>query len=463
MRRLALAATLLACLVTAPAEAATLVDRGGRLIYTAQGAAPVSVSFSYGQFGTVTVIPQPSNGDPVTATGCTTSTDTFISFSCPGVTAITATGGSGDDTFYTGDLVVPFTADGGAGDDQLEGGSAADTLSGGAGDDYLYGETGDTVAGGPGTDHAFYTPPADRLGPVNITLDGVADDGVEGDRVNFAADIEEIESDARYEYSDTPLATYGPVTIVGTASANRLTGSSGPDTITGGGGIDVLEGMAGDDTLLARDGLADRVHCGPGNDTAVVDPIDQVSDTCEVVRVAAGETAPIPVAAPDDTPPRISWRPGSPLGILADDDHGIAQVQWFDDDRLICTATTAPFDCDYRPRFDDVGANTITAIATDGAGQTASVVTTRTVERFKPLAISLRVKRTGRRYVATGSVTLPSGVPCSGTVAVGTRTGKLSRACTFRIAVPRHAKYVATYRGTDAIASVHSKAVRSRA
>ena len=73
MRRLAITAALLASAVTAPAEAATLVNSGGRLTYTASGAAPVSVSFDYGQKGTVTVIPQPSDGDPVTVTGCSPS------------------------------------------------------------------------------------------------------------------------------------------------------------------------------------------------------------------------------------------------------------------------------------------------------------------------------------------------------------------------------------------------------
>jgi hypothetical protein len=185
-----------------------------------------------------------------------------------------------------------------------------------------------------------------------------------------------------------------------------------------------------------------------------VDQFDQVSDTCEVVQVAG--------ANPDDAPPRIAWRPGSALGVVAEDDRGVASVQWLDDDRVICTDTAAPFDCDFRPRIEDVGVNTLTAIATDSAGQTAGVWITRMVERFKPVAVSLRVKRSGRRYVASGTVTLPPGVPCSGTVAVGKRTGKLTRTCSFRIVVPRTARYVANYLGTDAIAPQRSKAVRAR-
>jgi hypothetical protein len=463
MRRLAIAAALLACAVTtAEAQAATLVNSGGRLTYTASGSAPVSVSFSYGGAFGLSVIPQDTNRDPVTVTGCTTAYDTFVMYTCEGVTAVSFTGGSGDDTVWTSELSVPLVADGGAGDDQLEGGKAADSLSGGAGDDYLSGETGDTVGGGPGVDSAYYAAPGTnmfpgpQIGPVNLTLDGIADDGVAGDKVNFLADVEDIDADVRGEWDDEhPLSTYGPVTLVGTDAGNHLTGSSGADTITGGGGIDVLDGMAGDDTLLARDGLADRVRCGEGIDTAIVDAFDQVSDTCETVLVSGK-------AGVDDAPPRIAWRPGSALGIAAEDDRGIATVQWLDDDRVICTVTAAPFDCDYRPRIEDVGANTITAVATDTAGQTASITTTRTVARFKPVAVSLRVKRSGRRYVANGKVTLPAGIPCSGTIAVGKRTAKLARACSFRIVVPRSTKYVASYLGTEAIAPQRSKAVRAR-
>jgi hypothetical protein len=372
------------------------------------------------------------------------------------VTAVTAIGGGQRDVLDGQALDVPFTADGGAGDDALAGGHAADSLSGGDGDDYLSGATGDRLSGGPGVDRGLYTPPDGQLGPVSITLDGVADDGIAGDHLNFLADIEDVDADNRSEFLD-PLPAYGPVTLVGTDAGNDLIGSSGPDTITGGGGIDVLEGEAGDDLLLARDGLADRVRCGAGTDTAVVDPLDQVSDTCEVVLVAgAGASA-------QDAPPTIAWRPGSALGVLAGDDVGIAGVRWLFGDRVICTDTAAPYDCDFRPGVGDVGLNTVTAIVTDTRGQTASVTRSQTVARFKPTAVSLKVRRSGRRYVAGGTVTLPNGIPCSGSVTVGSRTGKLRANCTFRIVVARAAKYVANYLGTDAIAPKRSKAVRPRA
>lgn len=454
MKRIVITAALLACAFADAADAATLVNQGGRLTYTASGALPVYVSFSSGYQGDVRVYKQTYDHDAIVPTGCTSDGDPgFPVYSCPGVTAVTAIGGNENDVLDAQSLDIPFTADGGASDDNVSGGDAADSLSGGVGDDRLFGATADTLSGGPGLDAGFYTAPEKQLGPVSITLDGVADDGVAGDRLNFLADIEDVDADNRYEFND-PLPTYGPVTLAGTAGGNHLTGSNGPDTITGNGGIDFLDGEAGDDTLLARDGLADRVRCGTGTDTAVVDQFDQVSDTCEVVQRLA------PEVILEDTPPTISWRAGSSLGVNAADDRGVVKVQWLDDDRVICTDTAAPFDCEHKPRIEDVGRNTVTAIATDTAGQTSGVTAARTVARFKPVAVSLQVKRSGRRYLATGKVTLPSGVPCSGSVKVGSKTGKLGSSCAFRIAVPRAAKYVASYLGTDAIAPARSKTRR---
>ena len=247
----------------------------------------------------------------------------------------------------------------------------------------------------------------------------------------------------------TACSTYGPVTLVGTASPNRLIGSSGPDTITGAGGIDTLEGETGDDTLLAVDGLADRVRCGAGSDTAFVDLQDVVSDTCERVVVTG-------TAARDDAPPQLHWAAG--LAVDATDDRAIARVQWFDEDRLLCTDTAAPFECAFTPRVQDVGENTIVVVATDSAGQTASLVTSRTVARFVPIAVTLKIQ--GR--VASGKLTLPAGVPCAGRVQIGARTTAVRRNCTYRVTVKSARTYVARYLGTDAIAPQRSKRVRAR-
>ena len=70
------------------------------------------------------------------------------------------------------------------------------------------------------------------------------------------------------------------------------------------------------------------------------------------------------------------------LTVNAADDRGLTKVQFFDDDRLVCELTAAPFNCAYQPRGGDVGRNTLVAVATDGAGQTTSAVRAISVRRF---------------------------------------------------------------------------------
>ena len=113
------------------------------------------------------------------------------------------------------------------------------------------------------------------------------------------------------------------------------------------------------------------------------------------------------------------------LSVNAADDRGLSKVQFFDDDRLLCELTAPPFNCAYQPRGGDVGRNTLVAIATDGAGQTASAVRAITVRRFSPkdMTLTLRPSRDRRAPYAfslSGKITRPTPVSpsqgCSGTV-----------------------------------------------
>jgi hypothetical protein len=146
-------------------------------------------------------------------------------------------GGAGDDTILAG-----------GGDDDLDGGPGADLLSGGEGDDSV-------AYGGSAS--------------VDVSLDLVANDGAAGERDNVGVDVEDV------------FAGDGDDKLVGSAGANTLDGGAGNDRITGGAGADTLFGGEGDDFIDARDGQRDRVECGPGNDTAKVDRIDDVSTDCE--------------------------------------------------------------------------------------------------------------------------------------------------------------------------------------
>ncbi len=75
----------------------------------------------------------------------------------------------------------------------------------------------------------------------------------------------------------------GRDTLIGGTGVDTLKGGFGSDLLVGGPGRDVLNDEAGNDTFNARDDQRDVVNCGPGLDTAIVDPVDRVRG-CEVVR-----------------------------------------------------------------------------------------------------------------------------------------------------------------------------------
>ncbi len=137
------------------------------------------------------------------------------------------------------------------------------------------------------------------------------------------------------------------------------------------------------------------------------DTLDLVGADCETVHVADVGNAL------DDRPPTIAWAapaagarlaadPRNTLTVNAADDRGIALVRFLDDDRVICEVTAAPYTCALPARAGDVGRNTLTAIAVDGAGQTASVQRAVIVNRFRPRVHDRRQARVpGQRPAVT--------------------------------------------------------------
>jgi hypothetical protein len=81
-------------------------------------------------------------------------------------------------------------------------------------------------------------------------------------------------------------------------------GGAGNDGLFGGGGFDVFEGGSGDDNVVSRDGRAEQVSCGAGNDTAISDDGD-VRSSCEEVEGDADFDGVRRPADCDDTNPAI--------------------------------------------------------------------------------------------------------------------------------------------------------------
>jgi hypothetical protein len=469
--------------VPAAAQAATLTNSGGTMTYTG-GAPGTSAFFSQSAPGTV-VLTIVSSVDPIGATSCGAGPNTYT---CTGVTLVVADGGGGSYYLFSSPniLQMPVHFSGGDGDDIIGDGAGADTIDGGAGNDFVQSSLGaDVVRGGAGIDHgaavvSYAAPATPSPVPVTLTLDGAANDGSPGQGANFSSDIEDVNAISYFSPGGGGASQYGSATVTGDAGANVVDGDRGDDTVTGGAGNDTLHGLAGNDTLNARDGYADRVDCGDGIDTAVVDSLDQVSDNCENVS-----TADVGMAT-EDKPPTIAWSspatgaklPGSTLAalqVIATDDKAVSKVVFMDDDRVVCTDLAAPYTCAYQARGEDLGRNTLTAVASDALGQTASSVRTVLVTRFAAGALSLKVspkqdKRAPYSFTAAGTLARPATVStalaCSGSVKItvksgsrtlSTRTAKLSKTCTYktRLSVSRRAKLKvrAAFAGNDAIAA----------
>src|SRR3954451_16490113 len=179
-----------------------------------------------------------------------------LMFAAPSAHAQTLSGTDGDDQLFGtsgNDLMFGL-----GGDDEMNGEAGNDTLDGGLGDD--------DIAGGTGGDGITYA----ESTAVRATLHNLANDGTSGEYDNVHIDVENV------------YGSDGDDDLTGSALASTIDGGAGNDAVDGGGGSDTLFGGEGNDRLAARDGVRDRIDCGAGDDTAVVDERDQTTG-CEIV------------------------------------------------------------------------------------------------------------------------------------------------------------------------------------
>lgn len=144
------------------------------------------------------------------------------------------------------------------------------------------GRTGLRIDVGEGADNVVVTAPlnatvvggrgADTItgGPGNDALNG----GDANDRISGGAGNDQL--------------------LGGPTGDDTLSGGDGNDTLQPSVGVDEVDGGNGDDIVQIRDGTADGVSCGAGNDRVQADPADVVRDgACEMVETgqATAETA----------------------------------------------------------------------------------------------------------------------------------------------------------------------------
>lgn len=142
------------------------------------------------------------------------------------------------------------------------------------------------------------------------------------------------------------------------------------------------------------------------------------------------EPQPLQPTAAEDAAPRVTLSAPTrgnafTATAAANDDRGIASVAFFLGARQVCLATTAPYTCEVLAGADDVGRQTLTAIVTDSAGQTATSMRTVTVAKFRASGISQRTTASRGRIITSGKLALPAAVAnaCGGEVTVTYKRG----------------------------------------
>ena len=229
-------------------------------------------------------------------------------------------GYQGDDELFGGD-----------GNDVLDAYSGADKLHGGSGDDLLHPDgyedpSADVVDGGPGVDRIESDYSTRTLGDPEpnlfFSLGGGADDGRPGEHDDIRG-VENLTLSKAAKVVGTDAAEYVKLhqvgddgDLAGLGGDDELRGGDGADKIDGGAGADKLDGGFGDDTITggpgrdrisadlaggdcgplwckiphgndvveARDGEADSVSCGVGDDRVVADAADTVAADCETIE-----------------------------------------------------------------------------------------------------------------------------------------------------------------------------------
>lgn len=198
------------------------------------------------------------------------------------VCAIKVVGAGGDDCIMLMPTVtVPTSILGGDGNDSMVGGSGRDRFDGGG-----------------GIDEVNYSARTLQQ-PLRLSANGVADDGVLGERDNIMPDVEDITGGQGADLIIGTLLTGATLDAQGGADAvfggpyadlllggegnDSMHGGAGNDYLAGGLGQDQLFGDEGDDVFEANDGYRDIIVGGAGSDVLYADAIDNWSADVETV------------------------------------------------------------------------------------------------------------------------------------------------------------------------------------
>jgi Big-like domain-containing protein len=112
-----------------------------------------------------------------------------------------------------------------------------------------------------------------------------------------------------------------------------------------------------------------------------------------VVQEPPPEEPPPPPAPPTVTFPQVNGIGASGTTVTVDPNApaGVAKVEYFLGNRLVCTVTAAPYTCTIVPTADDVGLQTLRIVVTDKLGRTVVAERQVLIRQFKSRGITIRI------------------------------------------------------------------------
>jgi Ca2+-binding RTX toxin-like protein len=201
---------------------------------------------------------------------------------------------------------------GSTGNDVLVGLNGNDVVGGGEGADFIQEGSApngaDTLNGGNGTEDTVNYGP--RTSGVNVTLDGLRNDGATGERDDVRPNVENVTGS---NHADVLIGNGSDNALTGLGGDDRIDGRAGDDNLSGGTGTNHLFGGVDDDFLEARFGSFDEIDCGSGeSDRFDRDNLELSMTGCEIRAVGIGTLRLAPKAlqatAGKPTRLRLSWR-----------------------------------------------------------------------------------------------------------------------------------------------------------
>ena len=230
-----------------------------------------------------------------------------------GAAGATLEGGNGADTLT-----------GGPAGDSLSHGPGADSVSGGGGDDFFSNsgsdaDPGDTFSGGEGIDRLDYTA---RFAPLNLTLDGVADDGEAAEGDNLLPDLETVTGG---DGNDNLRAFAGSQTLNGSGGNDLIFAGEGDDSISPGEGDDMAFGESGNDQIFSSNG-ADLADGGDDDDVLTSGSFLVIQSDGADVFAGGGGTDTVRIPSARD-PLSVSLDGNADDGVAGEGDNFLADVE----------------------------------------------------------------------------------------------------------------------------------------